>query len=67
MANINVRAKDATIDRLKEIASCTGESQADVIAKALEILDDFMLCKKEMSIEEQEKLPLAMKLIIKKI
>lgn len=67
MANINVRAKDSTSNKLKEIAAINGESQADVIARALDILEDFMLCKKSMSKEEIDSLPLAMQLIIKKV
>ena len=67
MANINVRAKDATIEKLKRIADATDNSQGEVIEKALDILEDFLICKQEMSQKEIDSLPLAMKLIIKKI
>jgi hypothetical protein len=67
MASINVRAKNQVIERLKNIAEITGYSQAEVISRSLDILDDFMICKKEMSKEEIEQLPIHLQLIFKKI
>lgn len=67
MAVINVRAKDDTVERLKKIAEQTNSSQAEVISKSLDILDDFMICKAEMTEDEINQLPLHLKLIFKKI
>ena len=67
MAVINVRAKDDTVERLKKIAEQTNSSQAEVISKSLDVLDDFMICKMEMTENEINQLPLHLKLIFKKI
>ncbi len=67
MAVINVRAKDDTVERLKKIAEKTNSSQAEVISKSLDVLDDFMICKMEMTENEINQLPLHLKLIFKKI
>ncbi len=67
MAVINVRAKDDTVERLKKIADQTNSSQAEVVSKSLDVLDDFMICKMEMTEDEINQLPLHLKLIFKKI
>ena len=67
MAVINVRAKNDTVERLKKIAEQTNSSQAEVISKSLDVLDDFMICKMEMTENEINQLPLHLKLIFKKI
>lgn len=42
MANINVRAKDDTIELLKEISEKTRDSQSQVIDKALIVYNEYL-------------------------
>lgn len=42
MANINVRAKEDTIELLKEIADKTRDSQSQVIDKALIVYNEYL-------------------------
>lgn len=69
MANINVRAKDNTILKLKAITEKTNFSQGDVVEKALFLYDDLLLLKKEASKKEKNEdiLNLFIKLILNRL
>lgn len=67
MANINVRAKDNTTDRLKRLTEATGESQASVIDTALALLEEMRMCKENMEDGEKNSLPLSIKIILSRI
>lgn len=56
MANINTRAKDETITLLKELAERTGNSQAQVIEKALDLYKDYLEIQERRRQEILEKM-----------
>lgn len=55
MANINVRANEQTVELLKEIATQTGDSQAQVVEKSLKLYKDYLIIqeRKRKEILEQ--------------
>lgn len=56
MANINTRAKDETIGLLKNLADQTGDSQSQVIDKALKIYREFLELQDKNRIKILEKM-----------
>ena len=67
MANINVRAKNTTIDKLKELASKTGDSQGQVVENAIAILDDLMLSRESFDNPTDQELVIFAKLILNRV
>jgi uncharacterized protein (DUF1499 family) len=64
--NIHVRAKDKTIDKLKELSEIVGESQGQVVENALNILYDLATSRLTDKSDDKELL-LLIKLILNKI
>lgn len=64
--NIHVRANKKTIARLKELAEITGDSQAEVVTTALNIMYDLVTSELTDKSNDKELILLA-KLMVNKI